>query len=251
MNSSLETIPLTNLLIAFIPVGVLLLIMHRWRLRALTALYATGRMLVQLLAVGYVLTYVFETDQPLVIAAVVVVMVTVSAWIALRPLQATGVALYTRALVAIAGGGITVLAIVTQLVLDLDRWFEPSFVIPLGGIIFHNAMNTVSLAAERFESEQRAGADAFDARRTALDASLIPRINSLLAVGIVSLPGMMSGQILSGIDPLIAVRYQIVVMCMIFASGGLGAALFLSMISRRPIHTVSDTSGGNPATSSA
>ena len=203
--------------------------MHRWLLDARTPLYANARMLVQLLAVGYVLTYVFETDHPLVIVAVVAGMVLISAWIALRPLKRGGVQLYPRVLVAIAASGLTMLAIVTQLVLDLPRWFEPQFVVPLAGMIFANAMNTVSLAAERFESECDRGVDYLEARRTALDAALIPQINALLAVGLVSLPGMMTGQILSGIEPLLAVRYQIMVMCMVFGSGGLGAVLYLAL----------------------
>lgn len=58
---------------------------------------------------------------------------------------------------------------------------------------------------------------------------MIPVINSLFAVGLVSLPGMMTGQILSGVSPLIAVRYQIMVMCMVFGAAGISAALFLQL----------------------
>jgi len=186
-------------------------------------------MLVQLLAVGFVLTYVFETDQPALIVGVVAVMIGASSWIALRPLRQRGARTYSLLLVSIAASGLTMLAIVTQLVLDLPRWFEPSFVVPLAGMIFANTMNTVSLAGERFESERERGTDVVDARRTALDAALIPQINGLLAVGLVSLPGMMTGQILSGIEPLVAVRYQIMVMCMVFGAGGLGAVSYLSL----------------------
>ena len=232
MDSTLPTIPLTSLLIAFAPSAVLLVIMYRWSLRAQTALYANARMLVQLLAVGYVLTYVFETDEPALIAGVVALMVVVAAWIALRPLGRRGIPAYSRTLVAVSASGLTMLAIVTQLVLDLPRWFEPSFVVPLAGMIFANTMNTVSLAAERFESERGGGVDVALARRTALDAALIPQINGLLAVGLVSLPGMMTGQILSGIEPLVAVRYQIMVMCMVFGAGGLGAAVYLALAPR-------------------
>ena len=121
------------------------------------------------------------------------------------------------------------LAIVTQIVLDLPRWFEPRFVVPLAGMIFANLMNTVSLAAERFESEVDRQTDLLEARRVALEAAMIPQINSLLAVGLVSLPGMMTGQILSGIDPQVAVRYQVMVMCMVFGSGGLAAAMYLGL----------------------
>ena len=63
-------------------------------------------------------------------------------------------------------------------------------------------------------------------------ASMIPSINSFLAVGLISLPGMMTGQILSGVSPLIAVRYQIMVMCMIFGAAGLSTVCFLTMIRR-------------------
>ncbi len=234
MDPTLPTIPLVNLLAAFAPSLVLLVIMHRWSLKALGALYANGRMLFQLLAVGYVLTYVFETDRPALIAAVVFLMIVVSAWIALRPLRQRSSRQYAVALVSIAASGLTMLAIVSQWVLDLPRWFEPSFVVPLAGMIFANAMNTVSLAAERFESETSRGESAVDARSTALDAALIPQINGLLAVGIVSLPGMMTGQILSGVEPMVAVRYQIMVMCMVFGSGGLGAVAYLALQSRRP-----------------
>jgi putative ABC transport system permease protein len=232
MDSTLPTIPLTSLLIAFAPSVVLLVIMYRWSLRAQTALYANARMLVQLLAVGYVLTYVFETDEPALIAGVVALMVVVAAWIALRPLGRRGIPAYSRALVAVSASGLTMLAIVTQLVLDLPRWFEPSFVVPLAGMIFANTMNTVSLAAERFESERGGDVDVALARRTALDAALIPQINGLLAVGLVSLPGMMTGQILSGVEPLVAVRYQIMVMCMVFGAGGLGATVYLALAPR-------------------
>jgi putative ABC transport system permease protein len=103
-------------------------------------------------------------------------------------------------------------------------------------MIFANSMNTVSLAAERFESEFNRGEDYVDARRIALDASLIPQINSLFAVGLVALPGMMTGQILSGVDPIIAVRYQIMVMWMTFGSGGLAAVLYLVLRIRSVKH---------------
>ena len=109
--------------------------------------------------------------------------------------------------------------------------------VPIAGMIFANAMNTVSLAAERFESECNRGLSYLPARNMAMDAALIPQINALLAVGLVSLPGMMTGQILSGVEPLIAVKYQIVVMCMIFSSAGLSAAGYLAGMAQRTLAT--------------
>lgn len=94
-------------------------------------------------------------------------------------------------------------------------------------MIFSNSMNSVSIAAERFSSELSAGLNRVEARRKAFDAALIPLVNSLLAVDLVSLPGMMTGQVLAGVSPLIAARYQILVMCMLFGSSGIAAACYL------------------------
>ena len=94
MNGAPDSIPFASLLLGFGPTLIVIFLMHRWSLGALNALYANGRMLVQLLVIGYVLTYIFETDQPLVIIAVVAIMIGVSAWIALRPLEQKGASRY-------------------------------------------------------------------------------------------------------------------------------------------------------------
>ena len=138
--------------------------------------------------------------------------------------------LFIKALASISFAGILTLSIVTQGVLELDPWYSPRYLIPLAGMIFSNAMNSVSLAAERVQAEIENGVDYVHARAIALRASLIPTINSLFAVGLVSLPGMMTGQILAGISPLVATRYQIMVMCMLFATAGIASALFLTLV---------------------
>ncbi len=99
-------------------------------------------------------------------------------------------------------------------------------------MIFAGAMNAVSLAAERLQSEHDRGLPYLEARRIALQAALIPITNSLFAVGLVSLPGMMTGQILSGVSPLVAAKYQIVVMTMLFGASGISAALYLVLAKR-------------------
>jgi len=229
----MQTIPILELSLIFIPTALLLVIMFVWQLKALVGLYANMRMLLQLLLVGYFLTYIFKTNQPVIIILVVTLMITVSAWISLRSLDERNIKTYLSLLISIGVPGIVLLCLVTQFVLQMQQWFEPSLVVPIAGMIFANSMNTVSLAAERFESEFKRGEDHFTARRIALDASLIPQINSLFAVGLVALPGMMTGQILSGVDPIIAVRYQIMVMWMTFGSGGLSAVLYLILRVRR------------------
>jgi putative ABC transport system permease protein len=102
--------------------------------------------------------------------------------------------------------------------------------IPLAGMILAASMTNISLALERLHSELCNGATFHNASDTAFRTSMIPVINSFLAVGLISLPGMMTGQILSGVSPLIAVRYQIMVMCMIFGAAGLSTMCFLKLI---------------------
>ena len=227
MNEPIQFIPLTRLALAFIPVCAVLLIIHRWSLGTRAGLVAVLRMVTQLLLVGYVLTFVFESNSAAVVLSVVSVMLAVAGWIALRPLGDERRTLYPKALVAIGIGAVTVVVAATQGVLDLSPWHDASVVIPFAGIVLSNSMNTVSLAAERFQAERRRGVGYRDARHIAMSTALIPMTNLLLAVGIVSLPGMMTGQILSGVEPLIAVRYQILVMCMIFGSAGLATSCYL------------------------
>jgi len=230
MTGTLQTISITHLLIAFIPVLVVLGILYKWSLDSMRAVHAIVRMLVQLLLIGYFLTYLLESDSPAIVMAVFMAMVCFSSWIALGTVRKQRMRLLKSALLSIlVGGGVTMI-IITQGVLALEPWYWPQYMIPLGGMVFANAMNSVSLAAERLYAEVDRGVPYQEARKIALHASLIPIINSLFAVGLVSLPGMMTGQILSGVSPLIAVRYQIMVMCMIFGSAGISAAYFLVLV---------------------
>ena len=223
----MRTIPILELSLVFIPTIFLLAVMYRWQLKAFTGLYANIRMVLQLFLVGYFLTYVFETKEPVVIILLVIAMIGVSSWIAFRSFEEKELKSYFIFFISIGLPGLILLGLVTQFVLQMQKWFEPSLVVPIAGMIFANSMNTVSLAAERFESEIKRDKDYFNARRLSLEASLIPQINTLFAVGLVALPGMMTGQILSGIDPIIAVRYQIMVMWMTFGSGGRAAVMYL------------------------
>ena len=237
-----ETIPLTQLLIAAIPALVVVGILFYWQGRYGNALLALVRMLVQLLAVGYVLAAIFQTKTAWIVGIVLLVMMFVASWISLRTfakdrLKLLGLKLLGLAFAAILLGGGVVLMVIVFGVLAVEPWFEPRTVIPLAGMIFANCMNAVSLAGERFVSECGAGKDPLQSRRIAFEASLIPATNSLLAVGLVSIPGMMTGQVLAGVEPSIAARYQIMVMCMVYGAAGMSAALFLTLVSREgPLH---------------
>ncbi|APZ92108.1 ABC transporter permease [Fuerstiella marisgermanici] len=230
MTFAAEVIPLERLALALIPVVVVLLILNHWAVGTKTSLMAIARMLLQLLLLGFVLESIFEADSSLIVIAVLAVMLTAASWISLRVVVKQRTELLGKAMLAILVGGGVTLVVITQGVLQPTPWYEPNLVIPLAGMIFSNCMNAVSLAVERFQSEIGRGTDRIVSRQTALEAALIPITNSLFAVGLVSIPGMMTGQVLAGVSPVIAARYQIMVMCMMFGSTGMSVAIFLHLI---------------------
>lgn len=229
----MHNITLTDLLIGFVPVIITLVVLWKWSISIRSAIVAVVRMLIQLILIGYALNFIFGTESSVLILAILCLMLLAASWISMSSLKIAQKYLYGYSLIAIAIGGVFTLAITTQGVLHLDPWYSPQVMIPIAGMIFSNSMNSISLAAERFFSEYRHEANYAHCRNIAFQASLIPITNSLLAVGLVSLPGMMTGQILSGVSPLIAVRYQIMVMLMIFGSAGISAALFLMLIKKQ------------------
>ena len=230
MDETITSIPFSRLLIIFIPSGIVSFIIYSWSLEWKNSLYDLARMLGQLIIMGYFLSYIFNSNSSMLILFILKSMIVVASWIALKILNKKRINSLKYAIIAIALGGSIILFIITQLILQLDPWYMPRFMIPLAGMVFSSAMNGVSLAAERLQSEIDKGINYDDAKGIAFKASLIPIINSLFAVGLVSIPGMMTGQILSGIPPLIATRYQIMVMCMIFNSVGLASYIFLVLI---------------------
>jgi putative ABC transport system permease protein len=230
MKTTIQVIPLINLAFCFIPVLIVIVIHHLWSQGYQSAIYAVSRMLVQLLMIGYFLTYIFDSNNAWIVLAVLSVMVFVASWIALRTVRNKQLLLYPKALVSLIVGGGTTLILITQVVLDLTPWYWPNYFIPLAGMIFANGMNSVSLAADRLTAEISRDVEYEQARNIAFRASLIPITNSLFAVGLVSIPGMMTGQILSGVSPLIAARYQIMVMCMVFSAAGISSACFLTLV---------------------
>ena len=209
-----------------IPVGIVGYFYYRWIGNSKEIALATVRMVVQLLLIGYLLVYIFNNKNSLVGLLIVLFMVLVSSLIALRNVQNRNLQTYYKIFISILIGGSINLFLVLYAVIDLEPLYQPRFIIPLAGMIYANAMNAISLASERFENEIKHSSYQV-ARAVAFKGALIPQINSFLAVGLVSLPGMMTGQILSGIDPTVAVRYQIVVMCMVIGSAGISVISYL------------------------
>lgn len=217
-----------------VPVILVSVIYLYWQGRPREVLVASARMVLQLVGVGYVLVFLFNQESPWLSALVLGIMLTAASWIAIRPVRhhpghmqaallALGLSVGLHLLISLKG------------VLQVEHWYTPSILIPLAGMYFANTMNAISLSAERYHAECHQGVPPREARLAAFHAAMIPQVNSLLAVGLVALPGMMTGQILSGVSPLVAVRYQILIMAMILGTSGMGAALMLLMLRKVPI----------------
>jgi putative ABC transport system permease protein len=200
----------------------------------------------QLVAIGYVLVFLFAHETAWMVAALLVAMLVTAGITSARRIERGPGArvLMPYALMAVAGGSAAALVPMFTLVVQPQPWFEARYLVPICGMMMSNAMNVVAQVFERMFAmaySERAvieqllalGASPQQATakhaRDAMRAALTPTINGLLTVGLVSLPGMMTGQIVSGTDPQQAVRYQLVIMYQLVAvaavSGGL-AALF-------------------------
>lgn len=221
-----------DLIWIFVPLIIVYYIYYKWSNDTISIPYALVRMVIQLIALGYFLTYIFETKNLFVLLFILSIMLVAASIISLRPVISKSKSLYLKSFISISIGGIVTLLFIIGGVLDIKLWLEPRFVIPIAGMVFANSMNSVSIAAERFESEYNKSKDMIISRNIAYKSSLIPNINTLFAVGLVSIPGMMTGQILSGIDPMIAVNYQIMVMCMVILGGGISSAIYLKLIAK-------------------
>lgn len=210
-------------------------------------LWGAVRALVQLVAVGYVLAWVFAIAQWWVVLLVLLLMlVAATVTIAGRHPAQRGVIGGITGFAMLVGAGVT-LAYVNGVVVRVTPWYDPRYLIPLFGMIVGNSMNGAAIAAERLASEMQArraeieaylalGASTTQASaepvRLALRAALLPAVNALMVVGLVTLPGMMTGQILAGASPLLAVRYQIVVVFMLAGAVALTSAMVVLLYRR-------------------
>ena len=216
--------------------------LSQWQRLGLARGYAIGavRAVVQLLVVGYVLVYLFAADKWYLVLLAILVMLLAATKTGTDRQRGSRRTLFPIVGVALAVGAGLTLAYVDAVVLRPAQWYDPRYLVPLFGMIIANAMNAAALAAERLASEmegRRAEIEAYlalgagpamasgEAVRRSLVAALIPSVNGLAIVGLVSLPGMMTGQILAGSSPLLAVRYQLVVAFMLAGTTAMAAAV--------------------------
>lgn len=222
----MQLITISSLFYMIIPIIIVGFVYFAWTKNFKEIGLATFRMISQLLIIGYFLTYIFKNNNSIIGLSILFFMISISSFIALRNVENKNLNTYLKFFISIAVGGSFNLILVLFFVLDLHPLYQPRFIIPLAGMIYANSMNALSLGAERFENEIKTK-DYTSARAISFRASLIPSVNAFLAVGLVSLPGLMTGQILSGVSPIIAVRYQIVVMAMVLGSSGMSVMIYL------------------------
>jgi putative ABC transport system permease protein len=214
-------------------------LLSKWQNLALESQFimATGRSIIQLLMVGYILEFIFALNNPLAVMSILSIMLTIAAIVARNriklnhtsskkqhhwPLITVWFSIFISTFLTISYSIIFIIQPV--------NWYEPQYLIPLTGMVLGNAMNGAALAGERLaskinnshleiETHLSLGATPTQAiasyRQEAVRAALIPTINSMMVVGLVSLPGMFTGQVLAGNLPLDAASYQILILFMI------------------------------------
>ncbi|MEM9692993.1 MAG: iron export ABC transporter permease subunit FetB [Myxococcota bacterium] len=210
---------------------------------------AAVRTVVQLVLVGYILEFVFGTNDPVFIVGLWLLMTGIAALTVTQRASRRypGMAGHAFATLFLACWLST--ALVTQVVVGVEPWYRPQYVIPLLDMALGNSLTGVSLCldtlleafddkADEVELHLSLGATsnqaAVPAMREAIRKGMTPIINAMTVVGIVSLPGMMTGQILAGSPPLAAVLYQVVVMFMIAGATASGC-LFAALLVRRSV----------------
>lgn len=233
------------LLVANAGLSIALRLGLEWRLTI-----AATRMVVQLLLVGLVLTTLFSLASPLWTGLMALVMVAFAGReiLARQERAFSGVWGYGLGAVTmtVAAGLVTLLALTTQV--RPDPWYDPRYAIPLLGMILGNAMTGIALGLDTLTATAARERAAIDARlalgytrqdafrpllRRALRSGLMPLINAMSATGVVSLPGMMTGQILAGVEPTEAVKYQLLIMFLIAGATGFGVTLAVLAGARR------------------
>ncbi|MCC5910620.1 MAG: iron export ABC transporter permease subunit FetB [Clostridiaceae bacterium] len=231
---------------AYIFVVILLLIVRaRGISREKEILIASIRMTVQLVLVGYILVYLFNNINPLNTIIVIVVMEVFAIHnIYKRTKTKLSKALKKIIAISMLFGTLSSLIYFLLIVINISPWYDPRYFIPIAGMLIGNSMTGISLGVTRLvdgmyserhliESALMLGATPKMAAKqivdNAFDAAILPSINSMVGMGIVFLPGMMTGQILSGISPVTAIEYQIAIMLGILGSVALTVILFVQL----------------------
>ncbi len=211
-------------------------------------LIAATRTVVQLLLVGLVLQWVFSVSRWYLVVGLMLVMALVAGVAGVRRTARRYPGIWANAIVSVWASSWLITAAALFGIVDVEPWYRPQYAIPLLGMILGNTLNGISLGLDRLGEEltgRRAevegllalGARRWEAARRpvrrAVRTGMIPIVNSMMVVGIVSLPGMMTGQLLAGVSPVQAVKYQVVIMFLIASGTALGTVSVVLLSYRR------------------
>lgn len=198
---------------------------------------AAIRMTVQLLLVGLVLQWIFRLDGWYAVVALATLMTLIAGLSAVQRTKRRFTGIWMSSIISVWASSSFVAAVALLGIIQIEPWYKPQYAIPLLGMILGNTLSGISLGLDRFGNELTAhrdevetllalGATRWEAARDvvseAIRTGMIPTLNAMMVTGIVSLPGMMTGQLLSGVDPIQAVNYQLVIMFLIAAGTALG-----------------------------
>lgn len=207
----------------------------------------TIRTFLQLFLLGYVLKIVFEINNPWIIFLLFSFMITFAARIISGRVKEKSVPYFLPVLASMFLSYMIINSFVMAAIIQVEPWYYPVYFIPIGGMIIGNSMNAIALAMngwfgglkkerDRVELYLSLGATPAESTkdnfRDAIKSGMIPSINALMSVGIVSTPGMMTGQILAGVSPLIAIKYQIVIMLLLVGSTAISTIFALHIVRR-------------------
>lgn len=211
-------------------------------------LVAGVRLVVQLLLVGLVLQWVFRTRQWGTVLGVAAVMVAVAGVSAVQRTEWRHPGIWLDSVLSVWVSSWLVMAVALWAIVQVRPWYEPRYTIPLLGMVLGNALSGVSLGLDRLGEELTTrrgqveallalGSNRWEAARgpvrRAVRTGMVPTLNAMSVAGVVSLPGMMTGQMLSGESPLEAVKYQIVIFFLIAAATALGTVAVVLLSYRR------------------
>lgn len=239
-----------DLMLASLLVLALAGVSVRFKLGIGTQLIIAGcRTTVQLLLIGLILKKVFEYAELHWVVLIALLMLMVASWeiLARQKRKIKGWWGFGVSAFSLFVSSFLITLIALFFIIKTDPWYTPQYTIPLLGMLLGNTMNGIALGMDRLVQtawQQRAvieqrlmlGQTAIEAvreiRNESMRAGMIPIINAMAAAGIVSLPGMMTGQILAGSEPVEAVKYQIMIMFLITAGTGFGVMVVLHLISK-------------------
>lgn len=243
MDSGYVNLSLLQIISAYVFILILLLIVKLKKInREKEILISSIRMTLQLIAMGYILTYLFENINPIYTVIAILLMECFAINNIIKKCKIKDKRLKKIISYSIIIGTLSCLSYFILVVIKLPTWYDPSYVIPLAGMLIGNSMTGISLGittlingmeseSENIETLLMLGITTKEACRglvnKSFDAAILPTINSMIGMGIVFLPGMMTGQILAGINPITAIMYQIAVMLGIVGSVSLSVIILV------------------------